>query len=661
MHTEHKRLSVDIATMTDEARHRVLVEWNNTKAEYPRDSCIHQVFEAQANRTPDAVAVVLPGVRCGEDDSEQLTYDELNRQGNELAYHLLRLGIQPDALVAMYMERSIEMIVAILGVLKAGAAYVPLDPSYPKHHLAFMLDDTKAEVLLTQSQLVEGLPVHHGRVMCLDAGWGASVPVDIVNPDCDTNATNLGYVMYTSGSTGGSKGVAVTHRGVLRLVLGTNYAKLNANQVILQLAPISFDAATFEIWGALLHGACCVLFPKNGVPDPKELGAIIEEYHVSILWLTASLFNTLIDEAPEVLSGVRELLIGGEALSVTHTHKALQLLPETQLINGYGPTENTTFTCCYQIPRRLGENLASIPIGRPIANTETYILDSHLHPVPIGVEGELYVGGDGLARGYLNRPELTAELFIRHPFRQDPRARLYKTGDKVRYLPDGNIEFIGREDDQVKIHGYRVELGEIESVLERHDSVRDAVVIMRKDKHGNQRLVAFVTPVNETQPNTNVLRAYLNQKFSNYMVPAAFVLLDKIPLTPNGKADRRALQIPDDFRTESEDNFVPPRSVSEMIMAEIWCEVLGHELVGVQDNFFELGGTSLLAIKVITRMREKFGDDTNLSVLKLFEYSTIGELASYMDGCNSAQSCLKKVQTRGKRQKAAFARRRREL
>lgn len=633
------------------AEHQLLVEWNNTQVDYPNKS-IHQVFEQQVAQTPDAIAVVLSAIAGG---NEQLTYQELNRRADLLAHRLQQLGVEPGTFIAMCMERAIEIIVAMLGILKVGGVYVPLDPAYPQDRLMLMLEDTNAPVLLTQSSLVDRLPVQQAQVLCLDAGWGADTQIDQVPLPCHVTSSSLAYINYTSGSTGRPKGVAIPHRGVLRLVFGGNYAQLDAHQNILQLAPISFDAATFEIWGALLHGGQCVLFPGNGIPDPKVLGEVIRNNKVSTLWLTAALFNTIVAEAPEALVGVRELLTGGEALSVAHIRKALELLPETQLINGYGPTESTTFTCCYRIPRQLDE-ITSIPIGRPIANTQVYILDSDLQLVPVGVPGELYIGGDGLAQGYLNRPELTEERFIPNPFCPEPTARLYKTGDLVRYLPDGNIEFIGRKDNQIKIRGYRIELGEIEAILGQHDSVRDVVVIMREDTPGDKRLVGYVTP--EKLPlDESQLKDYLKQLLPDYMVPAAIVVLDKIPLTPNGKADRRALPIPAKSRETKE--FVAPNTATEKLLAEIWCAVLGLDRVGIQDNFFDLGGTSILGLQAIARVQKQFGAD--LKVVKLYQYPTVHSLAKYLGQGEEEQRSYQNVQTRAQQQKAALASRQRPI
>ena len=390
------------------------------------------------------------------------------------------------------------------------------------------------------------------------------------------------------------------------------------------MATISFDATTFELWGALLHGARSVLFPEQ-IPTSKDLSNVIQKHGISPLWLTASLFNTVIDEAPETLLGISQLLIGGEALSVAHVRRALELLPDTEIINGYGPTESTTFTCCYPIPRKISKTLRSIPIGRPIGNTEVYLLDSYLQPVPIGVHGELYIGGDGLARGYLHGTELTAEKFLPNPFSDEPGARLYKTGDFARYLHDGNIEFLGRGDHQIKIRGFRVELGEIEVALRRHPAVQETFILATEDKPGDKRLVAYIVPEGKYSPTTGELRGFLQKKLPDYMLPSYFVLLDTFPLTPNSKVDRGSRPTPDTARPEIEKAFVAPRSPIEEIMAGIWAELLALERVGVHDNFFDLGGHSLLATQVISRLSRAFQIELPLRIL--FEAPTIAELA----------------------------------
>jgi amino acid adenylation domain-containing protein len=606
--------------LTQAEMHKVSLKWNETRRDYPSDKCIQELFEAEAEKSPDAVAVIF--------DAEQLIYRELNGRANQLAHHLRSLGVGPETPVGICMERSLEMVVALLAILKSGGAYVPLDPMNPKDRLAFMLEDTQAQVVISQTRLAAILPDSRVRVVYLDRDADAIARESGENPIGDTTAESVAYVMYTSGSSGQPKGVAVPHRGVLRLLSGVEYVRLDAQKTFLHLAPTSFDASTFEIWGALLHGAKCVLFPGR-IPAPNEIGEILHHHKITTLWLTASLFNTVMDEAPAALSGVSQLLVGGEALSVPHVRRALAELPATQIVNGYGPTESTTFTCCYPIPARLDESVSTIPIGRPIANTEVYLLDSYGSPVPVGIAGELYVGGDGLARGYLNRPELTAQKFVPHPFTNRAGARLYKTGDLARYLPDGNIEFLGRIDDQVKIRGFRIEPGEIEVVLTGHTAVREAVVVAREDNSGDKRLAAYVIAGRSPAPSVSDLCAYLKAKLPEYMVPSAFVFLDGLPLTANGKLNRRALPAPDRSRPEFERNFVAPRTPVEEIIAEIWTEILKLEEIGVHDNFFELGGHSLLATQAVSRLRQALQIELPLRVL--FEKPTVSALAEHIE------------------------------
>jgi amino acid adenylation domain-containing protein len=606
--------------LSEAEQHQLLVEWNDTQVDYPKDLCVHQLFEAQSAQTPEAVAVEFEG--------QQLTYRELNDRANQVAHHLRSLGVGPDGLVGICVERSLEMVIGLLGILKAGGAYVPLDPSYPQERLAFMLEDAQVPILLTQQQLVEKLPENQARVICLDTDWEVLTPQSEENPLSEVMADHLAYVMYTSGSTGRPKGVSVIHRGVMRLVKQANYASFTAEEVFLQLAPISFDASTFEIWGSLLNGARLVVMPPH-TPSLQELGQAIEQYQVTTLWLTAGLFHLMVDEQIEDLKGVRQLLAGGDVLSVGHVKKVLEEITGLRLINGYGPTENTTFTCCYPItePSLVG---ISVPIGRPIANTQVYLLDDHLQPVPVGVPGELYIGGDGLARGYLNRSELTAERFILNPFSNEPGARLYKTGDLACYQPDGNIEFLGRLDDQVKIRGFRIELGEIEAVLSQHPVVQQSVVVVREDIPGNQQLVAYLVPDKEQARLTvSELRQFLKQQLPEYMAPSAFVTLDSLPLTPNGKVDRRALPGLQMARLEVETTLVAPRTPIEEILALIWTDILGVKQVGIHDNFFELGGHSLLATQVISRVRSTLAVELPLS--SLFKNPTVIGLAECVE------------------------------
>jgi amino acid adenylation domain-containing protein len=603
----------ELPLLTDAERHQILVQWNDTATEYPRDKCIHGLFEEQVEKTPDAIAVVF--------EERQLTYRELNSRANRLAHYLRKQGVGPEVPVGICVERSLEMIVGILGILKAGGAYVPIDPTYPLERMTFVMEDTKAPVILTQRHLANVFSKHAASVLCLDADFGIMTHESEENCVNETAADNLAYVMYTSGSTGRPKGVCVLHRGVVRLVTGTNYVRLSSEEVFLQLASISFDASTFEIWGSLLNGAKLVVMPP-GTPSIEELGQAFKKDQITTLWLTAGLFHLMVDENLEAFTNVRQLLAGGDVLSVSHVRQLLSN-HDCILINGYGPTENTTFTCSHavELPDPLEK---SIPIGRPVANTRVYILDRWLQPVPVGVPGELCIGGDGLARGYLNRPELTAEKFIPNPFSGEPGDRLYRTGDVARYLPDGTIEFMGRIDNQVKVRGFRVEPGEIESVLGRHPAVKETAVMAGKDKTGRSRLVAYVVPKIAWEITINALRNFLKQKLPGYMVPSAFVMLDSLPLTPNGKVDRQALPDLHSGRLDTEKEFAPPRNVTEMMLAQIWEQVLDVRPIGIRDNFFELGGHSLLAVRVASEINKM--TKIKFPVMTIFEFPTIEQL-----------------------------------
>ena len=626
----------------------VLRQWNNTQTDYPRDTSIHQLFEAQAAQTPEVIALVFA--------NRQVTYQELNHQANRLAHHLQGLGVTPEITVGICLERSIAMIVGILAILKAGGVYVPLDPSYPPDRLAFMFTNAQLEILLTEVKLAPQLPPHQAQVIYLDGDLEVISNYSLENLLTSTTATNLAYIMYTSGSTGEPKGVCVTHRGVIRLVRENNYANLNAEEVFLQLAPIAFDASTLEIWGSLLNGATLVIFPPHK-PNLLELGQVIRDYQVTILWLTAGLFHLMVDDRMADLKHLRQLLAGGDVLSVPHVQKFLQEAGNCQLINGYGPTENTTFTCCYPIPPATPlVGIASpwsnrpIPIGRPLANTQVYILDAYLQPVPLGVRGELYTGGDGLARGYLHRPDLTAERFIPHPFVEG--ERLYKTGDLARYLPDGNIELLGRIDNQVKIRGFRIELGEIEAAIAQHPQIREVVVIAREEAIGNKRLVAYLVIHQPPAPTIEELRHFLSHKLPEYMIPAAFAILDALPLNPVGKVDRRGLPAPEELSQnspENHENFLSPRDQLEFQLTEIWQQVLGKQPIGIRDNFFDLGGHSLIASRLFLRVQEKL--DRSLPLAILFQSPTIEGIAAKLreEAWATSWSSLVPLQPQGKK------------
>jgi aspartate racemase len=633
------RLS-ELPLLTESERHQLLVEWNNTYSDYPKDKCIHQLFEEQVERTPDAIALVF--------EDQQLSYQLLNTKANQLAHYLKAIGVQADTLVAICMERSIDLVISLLAILKAGGAYVPLDLSYPRMRLDFMLEDTKVHVLLTQTEFVAQFSGFEGRFVCLDTCWNDLVQESTENPLCNTNSNCLAYIIYTSGSTGQPKGVEIRHFNISRLLINNNYAQFDNKQKFLLLAPVAFDASTFEIWGGLLHGACCVVYPER-VPTLERLEKIINGQQISILWLTASLFNTIIDEKPQILSTVKQILTGGEALSKNHIERALKQLPHTQLINGYGPTESTTFACCYLIPKMMDNQINSIPIGRAISNTTIYILDKYSQLVPIGVAGELYIGGDGLARGYLNSPELTNEKFITNSFSNCSKSRLYKTGDLARYLDDGSIQFLGRIDHQVKIRGFRIELGEIESVLEKHPETREVVVSVYEPILGDKRLVAYLVSEKDFIPSVSELREFLKLQLPEYMIPSAFVFLDALPLTPNGKLDRKALPEPDQHRYDLRTEFIAPRSQLEIEIAGIWENLLGIDQIGIEDNFFDLGGHSLLAIKMIIDVNKLF--NSNLPFSAIYQCPTIKELGMMFSSRNQQLSSysLVPIQIQGSR------------
>jgi len=450
--------------LSREERGQLLFDFNNSARDFPRFSCIHQLFQEQAEASPGAVAVMFK--------DQTLSYRQLNEQANQLAHYLRGLGCGPETCVAVCMQRSPEMIVALLAILKAGAAYLPIDPDYPGERIAWLLDDSRSPVMLTQERLRGTLPSVRTYVFCVDAEAAEVLSFPIFNPETTVESTNLAYVMYTSGSTGLPKGVEITHTCVVRLLMSANYAEFGPALAFIQLSPASFDASTLEIWAPLLHGGRCLLFPER-IPLPHVLAEFIHDYQANAAWLTSSLFNAVIDEQPLALAPLRQLLVGGEALSVAHVRKALQMLDSTRLINGYGPTECTTFSCCYRIPAdpEALSGSSSVLIGLPISNTRVYILDPEYQPVSIGVAGELFIAGDGLGRGYLNQPELTAEKFLPHPFSQQPGARMYRSGDMARWKADGHVEFLGRIDQQVKLRGFRIELGELEYILRRNPAV----------------------------------------------------------------------------------------------------------------------------------------------------------------------------------------------
>lgn len=616
-------------------RTQVLVKWNHTHTNYPREKTAVQLFEEQAAQTPNSTALIFGG--------KELSCHKLNERANQLARHLKQIGVQPNTMTGVCLERSFEMIITLLAILKAGGAYVSLDPAYPKERLKMMLEDAQLNILVTQEKWREHFKNEVPNLICLDADAKIIKRQNADNLETPgINPESPAYVSFTSGSTGRPKGVCIPHRGVVRLVKQTNYVHFSKSDIFLQLAPIAFDASTFEIWGALLNGAALAIYPP-AAPSLAELGDFIQRNGITTLWLTAGLFHQMVEENVSSLRGVRQLLAGGDVLSVPHVKKAMEQLPGCQIINGYGPTENTTFTCCHRI---LNTNGRSIPIGRPIANTQTYILDTYLHPVPIGVPGELFAGGDGLALGYLSQPQLTAEKFIPNPFSDEVVAKLYRTGDLARWLPDGTIEFLGRVDTQIKIRGFRIELSEIETALNHHGAVRECVVVARQNG-SDKKLVAYFVAENSATVSSTELREHLRKTLPDYMVPSAFVPLPSLPLNANGKMDRKALPAPDELQFVSDKKSAAPRDEIETKLVKIWEEVLDVRPIGIDDHFFELGGHSLMALRLIARIENVFGK--KIPVTTIFQSPSVAQLAEVLRGGKApvSASSIVEIQPKG--------------
>ncbi|MBE8964962.1 amino acid adenylation domain-containing protein [Nostocales cyanobacterium LEGE 12452] len=616
-----QRLS-ELPLLTESERHQLMVEWNNTEVEYPQQLCIHQLFEAQVEQTPDAVAVIFK--------DQQLTYRELNTKANKLAHYLQTLGVKPEILVGICVERSLEMIIGLLGILKAGGAYVPLDPTYPEERLAFMLEDSSMPVLLTKSQLVEKLPQHSARVLCLDSDWEEIAFHSLENPTSKVKPENLAYIIYTSGSTGFPKGVLIQQRSLVNYTTAAiNEYEIEKCDRVFQFASISFDASAEEIYPCLTSGATLVLRTDSMLDSIDIFLQKCRDWNLSVLSLPTAYWHELtarLSEETLVLPpSLRLVIIGGEKALTERWKTWVEYVGQrVRLVNTYGPTEATVVATICDLSAT-NPALTELAIGRPISNVQTYILDSYQQLVPIGVPGELHIGGDGLARGYLNRPNLTDEKFIFNPFSDKLGVRLYKTGDLARYLPNGDIEYIGRIDNQVKVRGFRIELGEIEAVINQHSAVREAVVVVRNDSGDSQRLVAYLIPQKEQTLTITELRGFLESKLPSYMMPTSFVMLEVLPLTPNGKVDRRALPVPDTLRPELQETFIAPQTTVEKQLVKIWAKVLGLEKIGINDNFFELGGDSILSIQVISKANQA---GLHLTPKQIFQHQTIAQLAT---------------------------------
>ncbi|WP_244898598.1 amino acid adenylation domain-containing protein, partial [Paenibacillus algorifonticola] len=594
-------------------KQQLLHAFNETSTEYPRERTIHQLFEEQAERIPEAVAVVY--------EQEHLTYRELNERSNRLARTLRARGVQANELVGLMAERSLEMIVGIMAILKAGGAYVPIDPEYPEERIRYMLEDSGAQVLLAQRDL-QTRASFGGAWIELDDE--ASYHENGSNLEDVNEPEHLTYVIYTSGTTGKPKGNLTTHRNIVRVARNTNYINVTGKDSVLQLSSYSFDGSTFDIFGALLNGARLILVPKETMLDVGKLAGLIERQQISVMFITTAFFNVLVDMKPDCLRYIRAVLFGGERVSVNHVRKALKHLGPGKIKHVYGPTESTVFATCHDV-NEVQEDAITIPIGRPISNTAIYIVDAQNKPQPIGVAGELCVAGDGLARGYLNRPELTAEKFVDNPFA--PGERMYRTGDLARWLPDGSIEYVGRIDDQVKIRGFRIELGEIESHLLKVEPIEKATVVVRETAGGEKQLCAYFVAGSELAASE--LRNTLSQELPGYMIPTYFVQLAHMPLTTNGKVDRRALPAPEESMQTGMD-YVAPRTPLEAKLALIWQDVLGVGRVGVHDNFFELGGHSLRATTLVGRIHKEL--NVSLPLKDVFRSATIEKMAEALKG-----------------------------
>jgi pristinamycin I synthase-3/4 len=630
-----RRLS-DLSLLTGDERRQLLVEFNDTERDYPREQTIQELFEEQAARRPESLAL-----RC---DGQQMSYGELNARANQLAHYLRKRGVGPEATVGILSGRSLELVVGMLAVLKAGGAFVPLDYHHPPQRLASMLEETGARVLLTQERMRDRLPEFNGEVLSLDGEQSLFDGEPTTNPEARNPPEHLAFIYHTSGSTGRPKGVLAVHRGVVNYLafVAGNY-ELSERDVVLQVASLTFDASVRDILGTLAGGAKLVLVGDEDARDPLALLRQIEAQGVTcILSIVPTLLRSLVETAAEGVrpgATLRLILASGENLLFSECERARSVFgPQLSLVNQYGATECTMSQTFHRV--RETEAQGVVPAGRPISNTQVFILDGRLEPCPVGVAGEVHIGGAGLARGYLRSPELTALKYIPHPHAREAGARLYKTGDRARYLPDGRIELLGRLDQQLKVRGMRIEPGEIEGALGAHENVRACVVVAREDAPGDQRLVAYVV-LRRTQEGEG-LRAHLKERLPAHMLPSAFVVLDALPLTSNGKIDRAALPAPDRSANESAPSFVAPRTPLEESLCGIWAEILGVGRVGVEDNFFELGGHSLLATQVMSRIRKTL--QIELPLRALFEQPTVASLAVLLEpGARSELSEMEKI------------------
>jgi amino acid adenylation domain-containing protein len=614
----------DLSLMTEAESRQLLIDWNDNQIEVPDNACLHYLFEDQAAKTPNKIAAEFRGAR--------LTYGELNARANQLAGYLRKQSVGPEVMVGVRVERSFEMLVAVFAVLKAGGAYVPLDPNYPNDRIAFMIADTALPIVITQKHLAKDIP-GDAKLICIDADWETIAGESEENPTAPVSSSNVALVLYTSGSTGNPKGVMLEHHSLVNFITaGKSAYEIAADDRILQFGSLSFDLSAEEIFLALTCGGTIVLRTDEMISSAQDFLRLCEEWNLSVLDLPTVYWHELTDalsrENLTVPQSIRLVIIGGEKAATDRVVAWNEIVGDrVRLLNTYGPTETTiAVTICDLSSPKHHLNPTVTPIGRAMANTNLYVLDPTRRPVPIGIPGELHIGGPGVARGYLNLPDLTSEKFIANLFSDDPRARLYKTGDVVRYQADGNLEFLGRVDNQIKIRGFRVELEEIEQALRGHDQVDNCVVVLHEDD--DKRLVAYVVLETESQASTSELRNFLKTKLPSYMVPAAFEVIDALPLMPSGKIDRRALPEPHFTRTEPDESFASPRTPLELVLADAWREVLKVDQIGLHENFFDLGGHSLLATRVVSNIRNVL--NIELCMVDVFQAPTISGLAELL-------------------------------
>ena len=637
----------ELTILSEVERNQILVEWNQTAFDYPRDKCIHQLFEEQVTKTPDAVAVIF--------QEQQLTYRELDNRANQLANYLQTLGVKPDTPVGICINRCLEMVVGILGILKAGGAYIPLDPAYPQERLSHMVDDSQVPVLLTTENLLSELPENKARKICLDRDWQIISQESESAVLSDVKPNNLAYIIYTSGSTGKSKGVMIEHNSLVNFTqTATKEYGINNRDRILQFASISFDVAVEEMYVSLTSGATLILRTDDFLTSGSRMLQKCHELELTVLDLPTAYWHQL---ASDLATGeyvappsLRLVIIGGEAVIPEKVRTWQTSFKDNQcpeLINTYGPTEATVVVTKCKLSESINEDtgLIEMTIGRPFGNVQIYILDSCLNPVPIGVPGELHIGGVSLARGYLNRPDLTAQKFIADPF--NPGMRMYKSGDLARFLPDGNIDFLGRIDHQVKIRGFRIELGEIETILSQNSAVKEAIVIPQEYEAGDKRLIAYIVPRNPQPPTNKELKDFLQSRLPEYMIPSGFVILDTLPLTPNDKVDRRALPKPDKTNLNLEEEYLSARNEVEQKLVALWEQVFSIQPIGIKDNFFSLGGNSLMATSMVVEIEKIF--NKKLSQAIFFKASTIEELAAIISQKEIASEIVIKINSNGKK------------